>query len=441
MHRSWLASIRSSPARWFVLLAAVGGVFTGWQARTPDITYWMFDTPLLAFHAQIFVSLATLGASAWQARADRQMGVQELSSTLPIGRGVQILISWGSVVAWGLVAYLSAVALLGAALARDAEWGLPDWRVVVHGACAVIAASAVGYALGSAFPTFLLIPVWVVAWFAIDGFLPLQASSIQWFAPRSIFENVDRSLYLATVPANIELKQAAWLISLALASLCFCTLALGRTKRRLLTVSMALTLLIVSSSVLLSVSGSVDFGSGRVRDIELACSRSQAVQVCLHPARRSLVEPTAAELARLLEPIHGLLGVPVTFTDAVAVDPTDGQVRIDLYSMDDVHRAAAISLAAALFPKMNDPRPQLSEAQAVILTWLYAQAGHDYGMAEYWVYTLDDGVSTLPIDEVRGRIVERARAFGVLTPDEQRRWLVEHLADLRSGAIAFEDLP
>lgn len=441
MFSAWRVAFVASYLKWPLIVAGGLAVVFAWNERTPGITYWPLATARIAFYAQFFVSLTCLACAAWQARADRRPAVTELARTFPNGRVLQVLISWSTVAAWGLIAYGLAVGISIGIVAPDAHWSNPGWTDPTQGAAVVVGAAAIGYGLGMTLPAYLLIPVWVLGWWAADGVLSFQESSIAWMAPRSVFELVDRSIFRESVPPDVELLQAAWFLTLAAFVMSVCVLAIDRRGRLVGSVIGTALLLVVTSALLFSVSGNVTYGSGRPRLFDPVCQTNEVVEVCLHPAERPLLGESTALLMGFLEPVAGLPNVSTRFVDSAVVTNNPRETGIYIYSEEDLEENVAIAAVEALFPgAFGSGRYELTREQAVVATWLHARAGLSYERAPYWSATLGTAEVGVPFERVQEDIVIRAERFGERSPHEQRRWFERHLGALQSGTLAASDL-
>ena len=398
---------------------------------------WPYTTEDVVFRAQFVLALLFLGAGAWQGRLDRQPGIAELSRTLGTGRAEPMALGWLALTFWGIVAYGGAVGPTLLLLSHKATWGHPDLQPILGGAAIIIGATGIGYALGFALPTFVLIPVWMATWWFFDGLLPMSQASVTWLAPRSMSENVDRSLFRETVPANIDLKQAAWFVSIAFFFVLVCMLSVNRTWR-LSVASLALgAVALFATMSLLAVSGQIDYGTGALRAFTPVCKSEGAVTVCVHPAQRDFLNPALASLAPALAPLAGLDGIQQTI---YAMPVADDQALYlgDMNSLTYVTWNYALD---GLLPEMLTSGDEPTYAQAVIATWLYQVTGNNLLGSPFAGILAEPGASQTDLNHPVVPNLDAVDRFSSLSTDEQHAWFVANLDALRNGTLDAAVLP
>ncbi len=365
--------------------------------------------------------------------------------------------------AWCVLAYALVAAAFLVLTGRGVTWGLPEpWPVVV-GFVAVVAHSAVGYAVGCLLPGRLVAPFFAIAMYWIQGITVLnQDSSTQSLSP--IGQGYGHSVFHegSQIP---HATQSLWLVGLT--ALALTVVALTRRRALLPWVAFAASTTLAVSTVvlLLMVPVASPEAQGAPVPYEPVCKDGR-ITVCVHPAYQRALSEAAAAIAK---PLSGLPGAPTRAEQRepdlrTNVEPTrrlpdvllvfdlnrgvfdrwntGSDVSLEEFVQPDLARALVaeepIRVEALFDPETGaDPcaRPgELpGEAQNVVAGWLVWQAGK-YDSARSF---LTESGSFL-ICERSESALERFVALG---ESERQAWLRENYADLRAGRLKAEDLP
>src|SRR6201981_547923 len=89
------------------------------------------------------------GVAAWMGSRDRRRGLGDLVTATARPRWAAQLATWAATAVWAVAAYLVFVGVMFAVYAHQGVGGTPPWWWVAVGATAVIAFSAVGFAIGA----------------------------------------------------------------------------------------------------------------------------------------------------------------------------------------------------------------------------------------------------------------------------------------------------
>lgn len=434
---AWAIAVGASYAKWFMFPAVAAIWILAWQERNPDVTYWPTVTEQVVFQAQFVLALLCLGLGAWQGRADRHPAVAELSATMRLERSTQLFIGWLTVAAWRVAAYCVAVSTLLGVLAGNATWGAPDWQPIVNGAAVIVGAAGIGYGLGFAVPTFVLIPVWTIAWFVIDADLPIRYSRISWAAPRSMSENVDRSIFRETVPAYIDLRQGAWLIALGISVIAVCGLLSCRTQGAKHRAIVAMVLLTITSASLFATPGNAVYGTGQLRAYEPVCKSSEYTSVCVHPAERPLLDNALSSLSAMLAPLSGISGISSEFRTGA------GENSPNLYLGDkqSVNSDSFDAVLPLLLPDAFIRFDSGTYAQSVVVTWLFGLAGNEYADSPFRGNLATNAQGGARLGEPSALNLAPVERFNSMTLAEQQEWFRANIEALRNGTLEDSALP
>ncbi len=345
-------------------------------------------------------------------------------------------------------------------------WGSPEpWPVVV-GLVAVVAHSAVGFAVGCLLSGRLVAPFFAIAMYWIQGITVLnQDSPTQFLSPigqgygHSVFHEGPRIPYAT---------QSLWLVGLAALALAVVVLTRGRAPLPWVALAASTTVTVCAAVLLLMGPVASPEAQGAPVPYEPVCTDGR-IAVCVHPAYERALPETAAAIEKVARPLLGLPGAPTRAEQRepdlrTNEEPTrllpDGLLVFDLNrgAFDRWNTESGVSveefvqseLARALVAEkpvrledLFDPKTGADscarpgelpgEAQSVVAGWLLWQAG------EY------DSVRSFLIAPGPFLICERSESalerFVALGESERQSWLRENYADLRAGSLTAEDLP
>jgi hypothetical protein len=446
--RAWWIVFSQSVGRWAAPFLFVGILYYAWKDRTIGVTLWPQVSAQIGF-GQTLIAPAFVGIAAWLARRERQRSVDELLRTLAASRAQHLAIVWSATAVWALVPYAASGAIIGALAAHSATWGGPSWGPIVAGAAAVVAATTLGFVLGSLLPSALLAPLWAIGWWLLDGYLPLRSSPVQYFAPRTLYENVGRSVYFETIPAWIDAKQSVWWVGLAVFAFALAFAAIERSRKAWTVVAAALPVLIAPTLLLLQTPVQASSHDATRIAYEPVCSDGQ-VRVCVHPAKERVLDEASASLSAVLSPLAGVPGVPQEAREQADGDRTVpvGVLLFPLYDARSAGKQLVMVTALGLVyerPAGDDGAspPALSFPQAVVGTWLLEQAGYPETLF-FWSFMepeLTTARSQQQFDDLTGTFRAATDRFATLAPATRHGWLVDHYLELRQGRVDTSELP
>lgn len=269
---TWVRA-RRSPARWTLLLLVPAGLWVLLQLVSP-VPFWDELGGIAIYSTVILgpVAAAFAGLRAW---SERRPAVRELRAGDVRERVVTAVPEVLGDALWPLVAYLVGVVVLVVRTASGASWGAPPLGRLAAGAAIVVAAAALGWAVGTLLPSPLTGPLVGLAIYVVSfAIYPYEPSLLTWLLPSGWLEHNPWT----PLPAWIGWTQGLWFLGVAVTVVAVVALVRHRTAS---TVALAVagTLTVAGASSALAVAGPVDL------DIDRVCDRSALVEVCLHPAR------------------------------------------------------------------------------------------------------------------------------------------------------------
>lgn len=444
--RLWTIVFRRNAGRWLAPFLLLAVLHNWWRNRLAGISLWPEVSAQIAF-GQALIAPAMLAVASWHARRERQPGIVELATTFTTPKYRTMLVAWSAVVLWGLIPFSAAGVLIRLVESRTATWGGPDWRPIAAGAMAIFFACALGWLLGTILPSPFLPPVWAIAWWAADGYLSLQRAAIQYFAPRSVYENVVRSVFREPIP-SIDLKQAAWFLGATAISLALAAAFLERT-RQAAALPVILALLILPPTLMLAATPANALGLSQLaRPFTPVCTTGR-ITVCVHPAYQRILDDAAQTIEAVIAPVADIPGSPTRAQQAggTSIDAHPETLVFTLHDRRSTGEPLALSIALQLVSESNTSTstahpPALTFAQAVVTTWLIQQAGFSQSIPflhftrEFAAVTTQD-----QFDALLARYSTAVDRFAALPPDVRRQWFEIHYAALRQGVLADASLP
>ncbi|GIW04993.1 MAG: hypothetical protein KatS3mg059_1613 [Thermomicrobiales bacterium] len=325
--RLWTIVFRRNAGRWLAPFLLLAVLHHWWRNRLDGVSLWPEASAQIAF-GQALIAPAMLAVASWHARRERQPGIDELATTFTTPKYRTMLVAWSAAVIWGLIPFSVAGVLIGLVESRTATWGGPDWRPIAAGAMAIFFACALGWLLGTILPSPFLPPVWAIAWWATDGYLSLQRAAIQYFAPRSVYENVVRSVFREPVPP-VDLKQAAWFLGATAVSLALAAAFLERT-RRAAALTVILALMMLPPTLMLAATPANALGLSQLaRPFTPVCTTGR-ITVCVHPAYQRILDDAAQTIEAVIAPVADIPGSPTQAQQAggTSIDAHPENARI-----------------------------------------------------------------------------------------------------------------
>ncbi len=273
----------SAPLVLAVLVAGLLGHQRDWAGDWTGSSYYLRF--LLLIGGPVLVA-----AAAWQGGRSRRRGLDELLATSSRSRLRQALVGWASPALWGLGAYALTVLAAAAVTASRTSYGTPLLGILVSGAAALLALSALGYAAGVLVPWRLTAPLLALATYVGLGYFDISNGALHWLSP--VIE-----------PSSLayQLPAAWWAPASTAVFFAVSAAVLLLISGRWLTAGLAL-LLTVAAAVPIVRAGASAFTDDLVAG-QLVCAPATGTQVCLTrrhadqlPAVRRLADEVLAGL-------------------------------------------------------------------------------------------------------------------------------------------------
>jgi hypothetical protein len=389
----------------------------------------------------VLVGPFAAGLAAWAATRERRRGVEELLATTPRPAFARDLANWGALTAPLGAAYLAGASFLILRTYLNGAWGSPILWPLWVAVFALVAHSAVGYAIGHYAPSRFTAPLVAIVIYGLQGFTGYSlGSSARYLSPLA---DSDYSVFFGVLP-NIFLPQSLWLLGLA--GVALAAVALGRGRGSLASWGMLLPSLgaaAVGAALLLGTAPGVTPAQRQEARVPFdpVCKQGR-ITVCVHPAYRGMLPGTAAAVNEVSEPLAGLPGLPGRAEQRDYPSDLVPKGTLPVYlptpSADGAEQGVAKNelvsgVALALVQDAGSARYRQGEgtpddAQAAVAYWLVRRTGNDPQILGFYSQNPD-------------AVFAAGKRFAKLPPEERRRWLRENLADLRAGRLTLKDLP
>ena len=482
--------LRRNTMPWMLPLIAALFWFDSYRPSTataalyPLRTFWNMGQG----HTIIDFGPFVAGVAAWTASRDGRRGLADLVTATARPRWAAQLATWAATAIWAVAAYLTFVGVMFALYARQGVEGTQPWWLVAVGATAVIAFSAVGFAVGACWPSRFAAPA-----AAFGGFLAMMMSSqtgFHWASgwplilPTNSNGNFDGNfqdsgIYYRWLP-DLPIARIMFLAGIAIAALGLIGLpsrAGGRWLRRaaagvtLAGVAWAAIAVGLTTTARLSQHGVVipalhDAANDAPIAYTPVCSRAAGVPVCLNPAYRRWLPDVTAALAPALAEVAGLPGAPARLTQEPAAYPSGNGGPPELMSV-----GGHPPVLRFLLGQLNLPGPcgfcsgpVANHLFAGQMRLLFTQAfvgadnirGDPAQQAVQAVLLRDTGVpfaaqpnlaGTIanypvpPAGPATGPVYAAARRLASLPAATLHAWLAAHLAALYACRLTLGDLP
>lgn len=145
---------------WFYFVAGSGAFYR---------RFLWAEVSIAVRNTALFAAPCLAGVAAWLAGREGRRGLGELLGTVPqpaLGRQLASLLA---VILWGAAAYLLIAAILVAITARHATWGGPILWPGLVGLLALGTHAALGFLVGTVFPSRFTAPLVAVLAFFVQG--------------------------------------------------------------------------------------------------------------------------------------------------------------------------------------------------------------------------------------------------------------------------------
>jgi hypothetical protein len=329
--------LRHNAMPWVLPLVAALFWFDSYRPSTATMplyglrTFWNMGQG----HTIIDFGPFVAAVAAWMGSRDGRRGLADLIATTSRARWTAKLATWAATAIWAVGSYLVFVCVMFAVYGHEGVKGAPPWWWVAVGATAVIAFSAVGFAIGVYWPSRFAAPV-----AAFVGFLAMVMSSQTGFGqthgwalilPTNSNSNfngsagADSGVFYPWLP-DLPIARIMFLSGIAIAALGLTGLPIragGPWLRRITAVgafagvALAATSIALVNSATPSARGVVisalhDAADDSPISYTPACSSAAGVPVCLNPAYRRWLPDVTTALTPVLAEVAGLPGAPVS---------------------------------------------------------------------------------------------------------------------------------
>jgi hypothetical protein len=483
--------LRRNAMPWILPLIAVLFWFdsyrpsTGTAALYPLRTFWNMGQG----HTIIDFGPFVAAVAAWMGSRDGRRGLADLMTTTARPRWAAQLATWAATAIWAVAAYLVFVGIMFAMYAHQGVGGTPPWWWVAVGATAVIAFSAVGFAIGAYWPSRFAAPV-----AAFAGFLAMVLSAQTGFKEPSGWAQIlptnsngnfdgnagsDSGIFYPWLP-DLQIARIMFLAGIAVVALGLTGLparAGGRWLRRTAAVVTLAGLALAGAGVglantaRLTAHGMIipalhDAASDAPISYTPACGHAAGIPVCVNPAYRRWLPDVTAALAPVLAEVAGLPGAPVRATQVAAAYPSGangppqpvtvgGRPPVLRLSLGLVDMPGPCGFCAGPVP----PRQYTGElrlaftraftgagsgsggpAQQAAQAALLQGAGIPFAAQPRLISTGNNG-SGPSTGAATGPVYAAARRLAALPAAARHAWLAAHLGALRAGQLSLRELP
>jgi hypothetical protein len=410
------------------------------------------------------------GVAAWMGSRDNRRRTRDLVAATARPRWTAQLITWAATTLWAAAGFLCCLAVLYGVTASQATWGGPPWWPAAVSLAELALISALGFAVGTFFPSRFTAPLAAVGAFllSLEGFRNAvgRSSTYALLSPTTYVPDDGTGLFRHFLP-DVSIAQLMFLIGLTLVVLAALGLPqaadAGPRLRRTAAVIAVAGLAAAGTAVGLTGTartgtyGTVipalhDAANDRPIPYTPVCGQAAGVPVCVHPAYRSFLPDVTADLAPVLREIASLPGAPA---------------RVDQVAVNDL--TAAITGAPAVFRLPVPATPDetsfgqnastfASNLKTTLVTAFVAGApgfvppgppGGTPAQLAVELALLQKAGKVTQTGSAAGngqhakaeQVAAAARRFAALPAATRHAWLAAHLAALRAGHITLAQLP
>ncbi len=442
--RLFTIEARRSVAIWIFPLMVLAACWYATDRLAPlGIALWRHSSAQIG---ETLIILAPLmgGVAAWVAGRDYRRGMGDLLATTPRPVAYRTLAGWGGLLVWGVLAYAVVGVYVAVVTLRDDAWGSPLAAPVIIGLLTIVAASAIGFLVGSLIPSrfapplvpiglFLAISLLNSGWFLDD---PISFLSPWTLLDRQLLLDPDAIFY---TPPSLHLwPMALWLSGLT--GLALAGIVLARRRGVVVWSVLTCSAIVTTIGAVLLMSAyddgfwtGVPWERGDLVPYTPVCVE-RSIPVCVHPVFEPSLAAQADRIDRLIEPLAGLPGAPVRAEQLPSAKgmTADGTLAIDPYGIET---AALALVQSPVEPGRGRTMSyNLQPEQFAIAIWMARRIDDQAYMM--WGFFLESAGASG--DDA---IYAAATRFSALEPAEQRAWLETHFADLQAGRLGMSDLP
>ena len=456
--------LRHSIMIWLLPLLGALFYFDAFHKAVGYPPFWFVRSSIILHELVPDVSLFAAGVAAWTGSREGRRQTVDLVTMAARPRWATALASFAATTIWTLVAFLGCVAVLYGATATQASWGGPPWWPVAAGAGVLCAFCALGFAAGVLLPGRFTAPLAALVTFlvlivALRVVLNESHPTFALLSPMNSVPHGDAGVFFHYFP-DLYIVQIMFFAGIAVAVLGGLGLATASGSRivwRTAAVVTALGLTAACTGVGLAGTARVEANGVVIPAVHDAASdrpiaytpvcQQGAIPVCVHPAFRAYLPDLVAALNPLIHQFAGLPGAPVRVEQSASSTVPENEVASSPTEFGTLVGASATLtgnppvLHLALTEVPSQPEPPSSQPLAATGAFVDAVIGPAGGTigdpAQAAIEAaLLDSAGSLP-----GAAAKAANRFAALAPSVQRAWLATHLAALRAGHIALEQIP
>ncbi len=411
-----------------------------WPDRSTDIQSTVFA-----------LCPVTAGVAAWTADREHRRRATDLLATTSRSAVGRCLAALGATACWAALGYLIGAVVMVAITAHQATWGHVVVLPLLDGLMAVLAAAALGFALGRVLPGRFTAPL---AAMGLLGLLVLgvetttHATATFFGALSPAFPSINLNLSVFfPIRSGLVILQLATAVGVLCAAIGVIVAHAGGRRAGLAVATAGVLLLAVPVGLAgashrdaqgaIVVPGLDSVAAQQPLPFTPVCSGG-AIPVCVHPAYAAKLSVLDTAINRLASPLLGTPGLPVRVEEGpvsliqdVTVHGTPPVLEIPPVfiqhdTLDEETTVVNDIVALALVGTPGRPPAQASPAQRAVALALVRLAG------------AEADPRLLPTDAAIRAAADR---LGVLTPDALHDWLVAHMASVRAGTINLEEMP
>ncbi|HUD38528.1 MAG TPA: hypothetical protein VMR14_16625 [Streptosporangiaceae bacterium] len=325
---------------WLIPVAVGLFWFDCYRQSVAEPAMWNLRTMNMQGQALLDFVPSVVGAAAWMGSREARRGLTDLTGITARPRWFRQLAVWAATTGWALAAYAGCMAVLYGMTAHQAHWGGPLLWPATVAAVGLPALAAVGFAIGTAWPSRFTAPLAVVVVFFALGlssqFARGSSSYFQVSPGLSGANDVGPDPSIATfyhyLP-DLPIAQVMFLVGLTVAVLAAIGIPAGsggqwlRRSAAILTacgLAAAGTAVYLTGTARLDVHGMIaipalhDAASNRPIRYTPVCART-AIPVCLNPAYAAYLADVRTALAPALSELAGLPGAPASISQAATI--------------------------------------------------------------------------------------------------------------------------
>ena len=446
-------------AWWFADTTAISGFYTWIQASAGVRQTILLVGPMIG------------GTAAWMAGRDHRRKMGELLAVTPRSPVSQAFTTYAGTALWGVAVYAALGTGIFALTLRNATWGAPLPGYFLVTLFAVVAHSALGFAVGRYLPSRFTAPLVAIVLFAAQ-ILPFTTMERKFNyellspAPTSL---TYRDVFQEIPPVAVQ--QSLWILGIA--GVALAAIALKDRRRSIPawgTLAASAIVAIVGFVVTIGVDPDItDAFAAEDLPYEPVCKDGE-ITVCVHPAYRKLLPEVARTINEVAAPVAGLPGAPTRALQAGQGLAPSKEMNLEnavTFNVDGLTRDEkqwfGYSIASSLFSNDEEvyrtgatetkpPKPTKEDLEKCGSLEKVKVPGFTKDMLEP-NYETREIVAAWMLDRTVGRpegfssnsfcpnANDLVGDFASLKPAVREAWLKENFAGLRAGKVTLKDLP